>query len=42
VRALCANRSQFALMYCLQQQCAKPSWRDHSQCRELRRRGDIR
>jgi Protein kinase domain len=41
-RALCANRSQFALLYCLQQQCAKPGWRNHSHCNELRRRGDIR
>lgn len=40
-RTACGNRSQFALLYCLQEQCRKPSWRNHPQCNELRRSGDI-
>jgi hypothetical protein len=38
----CSGRTQFALLYCLQEQCGKPAWRNHAQCAELRRRGDIR
>jgi hypothetical protein len=41
-QALCGGRTQFSLLYCLQEQCAKPAWRNHAQCNELRRRGDIR
>jgi serine/threonine protein kinase len=41
-QALCGGRTQFSLLYCLQEQCAKPTWRNHAQCNELRRRGDIR
>lgn len=40
-RAACGNRSQFALLYCLQDQCSKPALRNHPQCNELRRAGDI-
>jgi serine/threonine protein kinase len=40
-RAACGNRSQFALLYCLQDQCSKPALRNHPQCNELRRSGDI-
>lgn len=41
-RSICGNRSQFALLYCLQEQCERASQRNHAQCVELRRRGDIR
>jgi len=40
-RAACGNRSQFALLYCMQDQCSKPALRNHPQCNELRRSGDI-
>jgi hypothetical protein len=40
-RAACGNRSQFAMLYCMQDQCSKPALRNHPQCNELRRSGDI-
>jgi serine/threonine protein kinase len=40
-RAACGNRSQFALLYCMQDQCSKPALRNHPQCNQLRRSGDI-
>jgi hypothetical protein len=30
------------LLYCMQEQCAKPAYRYHAQCINLRRNGDIR
>jgi serine/threonine protein kinase len=41
-RELCAGRSQFSLVYCLQEVCSRPNLRYHAQCIELRRNGDIR
>lgn len=37
--ALCSNRTQFSYVYCMQQQCAKPSQRYRSQCIEFLRDG---
>jgi hypothetical protein len=36
----CSDRRQLAYMYCLQAQCAKPVWRNHPQCSDLRRSAD--
>jgi hypothetical protein len=41
-RELCTGRSQFSLVYCLQEVCSRPNLRYHAQCIELRRNGDIR
>jgi hypothetical protein len=38
---LCAGRTQFAEVYCLQQQCSKPDLRSHPQCIAARRAGDV-
>jgi hypothetical protein len=40
-RSQCASKTQFALLYCLQEQCSKAALRNHAQCQELRRSGDI-
>ena len=37
--AVCGNRSQFSLAYCLQQQCARSQYRAHPQCIEVRNGG---
>ncbi len=39
---LCANRTQFAYLYCMQEQCARAANRNHAQCAALRRSGDLR
>jgi non-specific serine/threonine protein kinase len=39
---LCANRTQFAYLYCMQEACARPAQRNNAQCVALRRSGDIR
>jgi non-specific serine/threonine protein kinase len=39
---LCANRTQFAYLYCMQDQCARAANRNHGQCAALRRSGDLR
>jgi hypothetical protein len=41
-RELCSGRSQFSLVYCLQEVCSRAGLRYHAQCIELRRNGDIR
>jgi serine/threonine protein kinase len=40
-RAACGNRSNFALVYCMQQQCKKPRYTTHPQCNEMRLRGEL-
>jgi hypothetical protein len=35
-RAACGDRTQFSLYRCMQQQCAKPAWAGHAQCRQLK------
>ena len=40
--AACAGLAQTELRQCLQQQCDRSVWRDHVQCVNLRRQGDIR
>lgn len=40
--AACAGMAQAELRQCLQQQCDRSLWRDHVQCVNLRRQGDIR
>jgi hypothetical protein len=40
-RAACGSRVNFALLYCMQSQCAKPQFAKHTQCDELRRAGDV-
>jgi hypothetical protein len=40
-RAACGARVNFALLYCMQAQCAKPQFARHAQCDELRRAGDV-
>jgi hypothetical protein len=40
--AVCANRTQFAYLYCMQEACARPAQRNNAQCAALRRNGDIR
>ncbi len=37
--AVCGNRSQFSLTYCMQQQCARSQYRAHPQCIEVRNGG---
>lgn len=39
---LCGNRTQFAYLYCMQEQCARASQRNNAQCAALRRSGDLR
>lgn len=40
-RAACGSRVNFALLYCMQAQCAKPQFARHAQCDELRRAGEV-
>lgn len=40
-RAACGSRVNFALLYCMQAQCAKPQFARHAQCEEMRRAGDV-
>lgn len=37
----CAGLAQAELRQCLQRQCDQPAWREHAQCVNLRRQGDI-
>ena len=39
---LCATRTQFAYLYCMQEQCARAIYRNNAQCAALRRSGDVR
>jgi Protein kinase domain len=39
---VCSNRTQFAYLYCMQEQCARASQRNSTQCAALRRSGEIR
>jgi hypothetical protein len=40
-RAMCGDRANFSLVYCMQQQCRKPAYSAHAQCREFRRTGEV-
>ncbi|HEY0821180.1 MAG TPA: hypothetical protein VGD46_20540, partial [Rhizobacter sp.] len=40
-RAACGNRSNFALVYCMQQQCKRWKFNTHAECLELERRGEL-
>jgi hypothetical protein len=40
-RAVCGNRTNFSLVYCMQQQCRRPNYSAHPQCREFRRTGEV-
>ncbi|MBC7992890.1 MAG: serine/threonine protein kinase [Rhizobacter sp.] len=40
-RAACGTRANFSLLYCMQTQCKKPSFVQHPQCVDLRRRGEV-
>jgi hypothetical protein len=40
--ALCGNRTQFAYLYCMQEQCARAAQRNNTQCAALRRTGELR
>jgi hypothetical protein len=40
-RATCGDRSNFSLVYCMQQQCRRPAYSAHPQCREFRRTGEV-
>jgi serine/threonine protein kinase len=40
-RAACGNRSNFALVYCMQQQCKRWKFNNHPQCIEMERRGEL-
>jgi serine/threonine protein kinase len=40
--ALCGNRTQFAYLYCMQEQCARATQRNNTQCAALRRSGELR
>jgi serine/threonine protein kinase len=40
-RAACGNRSNFALVYCMQQQCKRWKFNNHAECLELERRGEL-
>lgn len=41
-RAACGNRTNFALYYCMQNQCKRPSFVKHRQCVELRDSDTVR
>jgi hypothetical protein len=36
-RQVCAGRERYALLQCMQEQCAKRAWSGHEQCVRLRR-----
>ena len=40
-RAACGTRSNFALVYCMQQQCKRWKINTHPQCLEMERRGEL-
>jgi serine/threonine protein kinase len=40
--ALCGNRTQFAYLYCMQEQCTRAAQRNNAQCAALRRSGELR
>lgn len=40
-RAACGARSNFALVYCMQQQCKRWKFNNHPQCIEMERRGEL-
>ena len=37
--AACGSRTQFSLVYCMQQQCSRPAYQAHPQCANLRNGG---
>ena len=37
--AACGSRTQFSLVYCMQQQCKRPAYKAHPQCADLRNGG---
>jgi serine/threonine protein kinase len=39
---LCGNRTQFAYLYCMQEQCTRAAQRNNAQCAALRRSGELR
>jgi serine/threonine protein kinase len=40
-RAACAGRSNFSLVYCMEQQCERDRFRNHPQCISLRATGEV-
>lgn len=40
-RAACSGRTNFALVYCMQQQCKRWKFNNHPQCVEMERRGEL-
>ncbi len=40
-RGACGSRSNFALVYCMQQQCKRWKFNTHPQCLEMERRGEL-
>jgi hypothetical protein len=40
--SLCGNRTQFAYLYCMQEQCTRAAQRNNAQCAALRRSGELR
>ncbi|WOB10028.1 serine/threonine protein kinase [Piscinibacter gummiphilus] len=40
-RAACGSRANFALVYCMQQQCKRWKFNNHPQCIEMERRGEL-
>jgi hypothetical protein len=40
-RAACAGRSNFSLVYCMEQQCERERFRNHPQCISLRATGEV-
>lgn len=40
-RQQCGERTQFSLFRCMQRLCAKPTWKAHAQCEQMRRTGDV-
>lgn len=40
-RLACGNRSNFALVYCMQQQCKRTKFSTHAECVEFERRGEL-
>ena len=40
--SLCGNRTQFAYLYCMQEQCTRAAQRNNPQCAALRRSGELR
>jgi hypothetical protein len=40
-RAACAGRSNFSIVYCMEQQCERDRFRNHPQCISLRATGEV-